>query len=170
MALKRGDRVLLDTNVILEACRAGCWRAMATEFRLITVEKVIEETQTGQQQRSQEQQIDEALLRESLEHVAAITREQRAEIDIAYPGHGLDPGEHHLVAYAATLNDKDIWLLNSPDKGTIRFCSRSRWLDRLVSLEAMTQTLGMRIGDQLPANYTESWLRQVVNQFRFGRL
>jgi hypothetical protein len=170
MGPARGDRILLDTNVILAAHRQGCWAAMAGAYRLITVEKVIEETQTGQQQRRPEQNIDKADLRASFTHVASVTREQLAEIDIEFPDHGLDPGEHHLVAHAATLGVGDAWLINSPDKGTIRFCSRSQWLDRLISLEAMAERLGMRIADQLPTNFSESWLRQVINQFRFGLL
>lgn len=169
MALNRGDRVLLDTNVILEACRVGCWRAVASEFQLITVEKVIEETQTGHQNRSPEQNVDESALREHLHHIAVVTREQTAAIDLDYPDHGLDEGEHHLVAYAATLGNQPIWLLNSPDKGTIRFCSRAEWLDRLVSLQAMTDTLGLPHGRKMRGNYTRSWLETQVNPFRFGQ-
>lgn len=168
MALQRGDRVLLDTNVILEAHRVGCWRAIASEFQLITVEKVVEETQTGHQNRSPEQNVDEHALRGSLHLVATVSREQTAAIDIEYPDHGLDEGEHHLVAYAATLRDQPAWLLNSPDKGTIRFCSRADWLDRLVSLQAMSDTLGLPHGKQLRGNYTQSWLETQINPLRFG--
>lgn len=168
MALNRGDRILLDTNVILEAHRVACWRAMVNEFRLSTVEKVIEETQTGHQNRSPELRIDELALRDSFETIAAPTREQLAIIDIEYPGHGLDDGEYHLVAYAATIENDAAWLLNSPDKGTIRFCSRAAWLDRLTSLQAMTATLGLPHGNRMRGNYTQSWLETQINQFRFG--
>jgi hypothetical protein len=81
---------MVDTNVILEAHRVGCWRAMATEFSLITVEKVIEETQTGHQNRSSDQVIDEAALRDSFHHIADPGRVEQAAIDIDFPGHGLD--------------------------------------------------------------------------------
>jgi len=168
MALNRADQVLLDTNVILEAHRVGCWRAIASEFQLITVEKVIEETQTGHQNRAPEQNVDEAALREGLHHVAVVTREQLAAIDLEYPDHGLDDGEHHLVAFAATLGAQPVWMLNSPDKGTIRLCSRANWLDRLVSLQAMSDTLGLPHGKQLRGNYTQSWLETQINPLRFG--
>lgn len=69
MGLECGDQILLDTNVILAAHRLGCWEPMAREYRLVTVEKVIEETQTGYQQRSPEQEIDETTLRASLSHL-----------------------------------------------------------------------------------------------------
>jgi len=168
MALRRGDRILVDTNVIIEAHRVRCWRAVASEFRLITAEKVIEETQTGHQNRSPEQNIDEAVLRASFHQIHDVTRSQLAAIDIDYEDHGLDDGEHHLVALAASL-DGAAWLLNSPDNGTIRFCSRAEWLDRMVSLQAMTNTLGLPHGQRLRGNHTEHWLRRQINEFRFGR-
>lgn len=168
MALRRGDRILVDTNVILEAHRVGCWRPMAMEFSLITVEKVIEETQTGHQNRLSDQIIEEAALRDSFQHIADPGRVERAAIDIEFPDHGLDDGEYHLVAYAATLCDEPAWLLNSPDKGTIRFCSRAEWLDRLISLQAMTDLLGLPHGRQLRGNYMQSWLDIEINKFRFG--
>ena len=170
MALRRGDRVLVDTNVILEAHRVGCWRPMATQFRLITVEKVIEETQTGHQNRSTDQNIDETALRDSFCHIAAPDKVERAAIDIDFPDHGLDDGEYHLVAYAATIGDEQAWLLNSPDRGTIRLCSRAQWLDRLVALQTMTDLLGLPHGRQLRGNYKRSWLETEINRFRFGLL
>ncbi len=170
MALRRGDRVLVDTNVSLEAHRVGCWRPMAMEFNLITVEKVIEESQTGHQNRSPEQMIDEATLRGSFHHIAAPRRVERAAIDIDFPDHGLDEGEYHLVAYAATISDEPAWLLNSPDKGTIRFCNRAEWLDRLIALQTMTDLLGLPHGKQLRGHYTQSWLETEIAKFRFGLL
>ena len=167
MALQRGDQILVDTNVIIEAHRVGCWRGVVNQFHLITVEKVVEETQTGYQNRAEEQHIDPALLREQLSQVGDVSRTQLAAIDIDFPDHGLDAGEHHLVAFARTL-EQPAWLLNSPDKGTIRFCSRAHWLDRLISLEAMTNALGMRHASRLRGNHTESWLRRQVTQFRLG--
>ena len=110
----------MDTNVILETHRVGCWRPMATEFSLITVEKVIEETQTGHQNRSTDQIIDETALRDSFDHVAASSLEQRAAIDIGFPDHGLDDGEYHLVAEAATISDEPAWFLKSPGFSELR--------------------------------------------------
>lgn len=167
MAVRRGDFILVDTNVIIEAHRVNCWPAMASQFKLITVEKVIEETQTGHQNRSPEQNVHEAELRAGFHQIRTVSRRQLAKIDLDYLGHGLDDGEHHLMALASSLEDV-AWLLNSPDKGTIRFCSRAGWLDRLISLEAMADTLGLPHGRRLRGNHTEGWLRRQVNQFRFG--
>lgn len=40
-------RVFVDTNVILEAFRVGCWSSLATTFSIETVEKCVEEALTG---------------------------------------------------------------------------------------------------------------------------
>jgi len=40
-------RVFVDTNIILEAVRTGCWMALTTTFSIETVEKCIEEALTG---------------------------------------------------------------------------------------------------------------------------
>ena len=58
MARHRGT-VLVDTNVILEAHRAGVWRALAGGYPVETVEECVTETQTGYQRRSPERRIDE---------------------------------------------------------------------------------------------------------------
>ena len=58
MARHRGT-VLVDTNVILEAHRAGAWRALAGGYPVETVEECVTETQTGYQRRSPERRIDE---------------------------------------------------------------------------------------------------------------
>lgn len=168
MALRRGDRILVDTNVTLESHRIDCWQAVVGEFQLLTVEKVIEETQTGHQRRSPEVQIDESTLRQTFQQIALVSRKQIAVFNLEHPDHGLDDGERDLVIYAASLSDEPYWLLNSPDKGTIRFCNEVNWLDRLGSLEAMAATLSLPHVSKLRGNYTASWLRQQINQFRFG--
>ncbi|QOC23106.1 hypothetical protein IC757_02805 [Wenzhouxiangella sp. AB-CW3] len=167
MALQRGNLILVDANVIIEAHRVRRWKGMANQFRLVTVAEVFKETQTGHQNRTEEQNIDPALLREQLSQIAEVSKTELATMDIYFPDHGLDPGEHHLVAFARTF-EEPAWLLNSPDIGTIRVCSQAGWLDQLISLEAMATALGMPHGTKLRGNYTEAWLRRQVNKFRFG--
>jgi len=36
--MKRGNRILIDTNAILEAHRVGCWKALCGFFSMETVE------------------------------------------------------------------------------------------------------------------------------------
>lgn len=158
MLYRAGQRVLVDTNVIIEAYRAGCWQALSGYFALETVEKVIEETQTGAQNRSPESVIDETRLRASIRHVASISDQMRAAFHLAHPASALDPGERDLLIYAGTVPASETWLLNSPDMAAIRHAHERGWLDRLVSLESMNGHLKGRLSSALRSNYTEQWL------------
>ena len=40
-------RVFIDTNIIIEAFRTGCWTAICNKFDIETVDKCIEEALTG---------------------------------------------------------------------------------------------------------------------------
>ena len=47
MRFRPGQIVLVDTNVIIEAHRTGCWKVLASHFPIHTVEKIVEETDIG---------------------------------------------------------------------------------------------------------------------------
>lgn len=158
MTFRQGQRVIVDTNVIIEAHRTGCWTTLTHYFEIETVEKVVEETQTGAQNRAPETHINEQVLRASLTHVATITDAMRAKFHEAYPTAVLDPGERDLIVYAGTLKGNDTWLLNSPDMAAVRHAHSRGWLDRVVSLEAMNRQLKGHLSAALKDNYTEQWL------------
>jgi hypothetical protein len=145
VGLLRGQTVLVDTNVLIEAHRTGCLAALSNHFALHTVEKVLEETQTGAQNRMPEQTIALASLKYQLRHVAIITDVQRAEFALSNPGVELDPGERDLIIYAQSLCQQNIWFLNSPDVASVRYAHHRNWLDRLVSLEAMNALIRGRL-------------------------
>jgi len=168
MTFSSRQRVLVDTNVIIEAHRAGCWNAIAQYFHLETVEKVIEETQTGAHNRPRESLIDETILRASMRHVATITDAMRAEFSEKFPTALLDDGERDLIIYAGTLNVGELWLLNSPDKAAVRHANSRTWLDRVVSLEAMNSHLKVKPKDKLKTNYSEDWLARLRTQLLLG--
>ena len=149
--------VLLDTNVILEAHRTGCWNTLADYFDFRTVEKVIEETQTGFQNRDSELTIDEGSLRASFAFIADVDDSERVAFNIAHNHPSLDAGERDLLVYA-DLIETNPWLLNSPDNAAVRFALERGWRDQLVSLEAMSGHLSVRLKMGLRDNYTESWL------------
>ena len=158
MSFRPGQIVLADTNVIIEAHRTGCWKVLANHFAIHTVEKVVEETQTGFQNRQTEQTIDEASLRKACKHIVKISETQRAQFHIDFPEALLDPGERDLIIHAGTLGVADIWLLNSPDMAAVRHAHGRGWIDRLVSLEAMNAHLKFKPKAALRENYSERWL------------
>jgi hypothetical protein len=61
--IARGDIVLLDTNVIIEAHRVNCWKSMMRVFRLETVEECCVELATGDRRRPGYQVVDVEVLR-----------------------------------------------------------------------------------------------------------
>lgn len=158
MTFRPKQRVLVDTNVIIEAHRTGCWNTIANYFAVETVQKVIEETQTGAQNRSPETLIDEKTLRATMHHVYDVTDQMRAKFHEAFPGALLDDGERDLLVYAGTLPVGEAWLLNSPDMAAIRHAYSRGWLDRLVSLETVNSHLKGKLNANLRDNYSEQWL------------
>lgn len=155
----KGDIVLIDTNVIFEAHRLNCWKALSSHFKLHTVDKVIEETQTGFQKRSPEQTIDLANLQASFAHIERVTDLQVIEFDMSNEGNPLDAGEKALMIYAHSLEQK-VWFLNSPDKASIKYACSKGWSDRLTSLDAMIKHLNLRLKQGLKQNYMDAWLAQ----------
>lgn len=168
MPLQRGSVVLVDTNVLIEAHRKRCWNAIAQAFDLHTVEKVVEETQTGAQNRRVVEHIDLVILRQTLKHVASITQHDRASFKLKYGVVGLDPGEQDLWVYADSI--PDVWFLNSPDVSSIRFAHQSGNLDRLVSLGEMMSLLGQQPAQPLASHFLASWLSQKRLDLRNGIL
>lgn len=162
--------MLFDTNVIIEAYRTGCWSPLTNYFSVHTVEKVVEETQTGFQKRDPEEVIPEADLNASLAHVEKVTDQQRAQFNLNYSHPSLDPGERDLLIYADSMSNVDLWLLNSPDLAAMRFAHRIGCLDRLVSLEAMNSRLRVRLRVGLRTNYTEKWLTGKKTDLLLGTL
>lgn len=167
MRFEPGQIVLVDTNVIIEAHRTGCWNSLANFFHLETVQTCVIETQTGFQNRSPAQTIAEATLQETLKNIAVITKIQEAEFLIKYPNApALDPGERHLLAHAITRSDT--WLINSPDLAAMRFACTNGLDERLISLESMVNRIKARLTDCLALQYTEAWHTQTKTRMLLG--
>ncbi len=168
MPPQRGQLVLVDTNVIIEAHDANCLAQIAEGFRLCTVEEVIAETQRGRQLRRPERNIDEAWLRAHMAVIGNVTDEQRFDFTMNYQAVGLDAGERDLLIWATQL--QDAWLLNSPDMAVLRFAHQVGWLERMVSLEAMSRAVNARLRQDLRDNFREQWLSVNRTEFNLGVL
>lgn len=155
--MQRGQVVLVDTNIIIEAVRVNCWTALTVHFSVETVEKCCEEARTGDLRRPGYVEVDEKALRERLkvhrvsdpELVALSLRDSEA--------FRLDPGERHLWAHA--LGRSDSWMVSCCDNAAIIAAVRLGWEDRLTSLEELADAAGAR-----PAS------RHLKEQFRSARL
>lgn len=114
-----------------------------------------------------EHRIDEAVLRGQLSHVKSITEIQRVRFNMTHGHPTLDSGERDLLIYAETLA-APAWLLNSPDMAAVHFAHGLGWIDRLVSLGAMSAHLKARLSRDLRDNYTERWLSSKRTELLLG--
>ncbi|MBI5162748.1 MAG: hypothetical protein HY985_02475 [Magnetospirillum sp.] len=148
--------LLVDTNAILECHRTASWRALTQRYRTEAVEKCVEETLTGFQNRRPELQIDQVELRRSLAAVHAVADADLAQA-LAREARivDLDPGEKHLWAHALTR--ADAWVLCGPDASSLRIGIRLGLRDRLVSLEGLLNDIGHRSNPQLKVQYAKRW-------------
>lgn len=155
--MQRGQVVLVDTNIIIEAVRTGCWNALTTHFKVETVEKCCEEARTGEAHRPDYVEVEESDLRTRLTAhkvsglMLAKLVERYADAD------RLDIGERHLWAHA--LGRNDAWLAACCDRAAVKAAVQLDWGDRLVSLEELVAATGAR-----------SALRSLKGQFSAARL
>ena len=168
--MKAGDIVLIDTNVILEAHRVSRWQHLSDHFKVHTVSKVIEETQTGYQKRTREEQINQKKLTESFSEVHPVSEHDIASTMISSPEiFSLDAGERDLLIYASKLAG-DCWLISSPDSAAMRAAHKQGWLDKVVSLESLLETIHCKSDIKLRENYTKKWDEKKKSQIKLGIL
>jgi hypothetical protein len=154
--------ILVDTNVIIESHRAGCWNALTSGFQVETVWDCAVETQTGSQRRRPDQQIGADSLKR-LANIASVSDADRA-VALVRDSHitFLDDGERCLWAHA--LSRSDAWVLCGPDTASMRLGVRLGLRDQLVSLEALLHDIGHRPKLPLRDNYTARWLAECLNK------
>jgi len=164
--VQQGQIVLVDTNIIIEAFRARCWKVLTAYYRVETVEKCYEEALTGDRLRPGYVEVDSATLKEKLviNRVASL---ELAALALACPdADALDAGERHLFAHAHKRSDA--WIATCADRVAVRIAFALGWKERLYSLEALARPTGAK--PALKRHFTEDWLSQVRTDFMLGRL
>ena len=156
---ERGDIVLIDANVIIHADKLKTWKAIASNFKLHTVEKVIEEAirkPIGQAPIS----IAEPDLRSSFTVIYDVSDEEKMQWIIDNPeilALAVDDGEADLLAYLHTCGKGKVWFLCGPDVGSMKGLHKMGMLDQLVSLERLHQMCGISNKKQEQKQYTQKW-------------
>lgn len=166
-------RVFVDTNVILEAFRTGCWKAICQNFSIETVEKCIEEAMTGNPEETGRVNVPLKELTDGLAARHDVTKKELAIFVLNNPGcQALDDGELHLLAWLHTngLLSKVIVLLSTADKAAIVATGRLDGLDALVSLEHLALKSGITKGQlaSLQNHYRNGWLDEIKSKVRLG--
>ncbi|MFZ4682513.1 MAG: hypothetical protein ACOYMS_08430 [Terrimicrobiaceae bacterium] len=149
----------VDTNVVIECHRIGCWNALAGGSRLTTVHKVIEECGAGAGRRKGYVTVDIENVKNRVQ-CCAVLNQDLAGLRLQLAGRvSLDPGEEHLLAKAVT--ERGSWKICSPDKALIRASWILGYLERVISLESLLQKIGFSPRVTLQNQYTERWLSQI---------
>ena len=160
----RDKPVLVDTNVILEAHLTGCWDALAGGYNLETVEKCIEETQTGNQLRERKVEIDERALRASLT-VNEVDEDEVLVLRL-YGGSSVHDGELHLWTHA--LAREDAWIFCGPDGGSMRLGHRQGHGARIVHLEGLLHEIGLKLPRSAGQHFGRRWHEKFMTDLALG--
>ncbi|MBI5385590.1 MAG: hypothetical protein HZA90_13000 [Verrucomicrobia bacterium] len=156
--------VLVDTNVIVEAFRTSCWKALIQAWRVVTVEKCAEEAASGYKRRVGYVPVDADTLRAGAE-IAAVSRAELAALFEQLPSADqIDEGERHLLAHA--LARPDAWVISSGDAGAVKAGRELGVLERFVSLEAMARKTGA--SREWKRHFTEKWLAGLRTDLQLG--
>lgn len=159
--MEPGQVVLVDTNIIIEAVRTGCWNALVSRFALETVDKCLEEARTGDPTRRAYVAVDAEQLK-GLSKAHSVTAIEKAYLAVALPtADQLDAGERELFAHA--LGRADAWIAGCADRAALKAAFALGWKDRIVSLEAMAEDAGAR--PKLKRHFRERWLSDVRTAF-----
>jgi hypothetical protein len=155
--MRRGDIVLVDTNIIIEAVRTQCWNALTGYFTVETVEKCREESLAGHGRRPGYVVVPAAALEQRVT-IHRTTDMETVELAVRDPeSNNLDLGERYLWAHA--LKRHDNWFACCADQAAVLAAIRLGWRDRLVSLEALADGAGAKGAS-----------RQLKEHFRTARL
>nr|WP_281720301.1 hypothetical protein [Nitrosomonas nitrosa] len=162
--ITKGDIVLVDTNIIIEAHRAKCWKAVVNAFKIQTVEKCCEEAATGDKRSADHVAIDV----EEMKKVVAVHSVELADLalmetELAEPDR-IDIGEKHLLAHA--LGRTGVWYLSASDRAAVKAGSELKLLEKFVSLETLANAVGM--SPQLKKHFTEKWLSALRTEIIMG--
>lgn len=162
--ITKGDIVLVDTNIIIEAHRAKCWKAVVNAFKIQTVEKCCEEAATGGKRRADYVTINvEEIKKVVVVHPVGLVELAQIETQLAEPDR-IDIGEKHLLAHA--LSQSGVWYLSASDRAAVKAGSELKLLDKFVSLETLAKAVGMF--PQFKNHFTEKWLSALRTEIIMG--
>jgi hypothetical protein len=163
--MKRNDHVFMDTDAIIESHRIRYWKILVGHYRLDTTVKCVEECARGRQSKRNYVPVDVDSLREKLSP-KTVTKAQLVELEVSLAGAvDLHEGEKYLLAYA--LTQKDAWLLCSGDGAAVRAAVLLGMKDRLVSLEDLIKSAGLKRVNLRP-QFTRRKLKERKTQALLG--
>lgn len=162
-------RILVDTNIMIEAKRVGVWNAFTGGFQVVTVSACVEEATSGnREERGYVGFTDEQLSR--IKYVHKVSPLERARFKMASPDIELDRGEEDLLAYAHALRSQgdSVWVLCSADKAAVRAALHVGLDEQLVSLGSALGAVAARPKIALRSHFEQRFLSVAMTEFRLG--
>ena len=145
--------ILVDTMIIIEAVDTGCWNAITGQRRIVTVDECAAELRRGDPSARGHVTVSEEDIRRA--SVVTLAPTDAATFRLRYPdAHRLDAGERDLLALAGSLTVE--FELCSSDRAAVAAAHELGWLDRIVSLEALADSVGARLRRPFKRQHTES--------------
>lgn len=166
-------RVFVDTNVILESFRTGCWSSIANHFSIETVEKCVEETLTGNPGDPRHFSVPNSDLTAGLSGQHKVSRKELASLVLSNPScNTLDDGEKHLFAWLYTnqLALSQLIVVSTADKAALVASNAVGWLDCMISLEELARQAWVNRTslNAFALQYGENWLSNIKTKIRLG--
>jgi predicted nucleic acid-binding protein len=156
--------IYVDTNVIIEATRTNCWRAILNRYDVHTVAEVRKEALRVPSDKSDYVPIDGKLLDAHVSSSEVTTLEVAQASTKAAGLAVLDAGERDLLAHVANL-PTGAWLVTTADRAAVKVACQLGCADRLVSLEEMADKCGQK--PKLREWFTKKWLSNIRTAFLF---
>ena len=168
-------RVFVDTNIILESFRTGCWQDITQKFVIETVEKCAEETLAGDPDNPGHITVKPIELNKGLAHQYSVSSKNIDYLLLANPAFQniwLDDGEKQLFAwlFAHKKSLPNDILIATADKAAIRAAHAIDFLDHVTSLEELAHQSKVRelILKKLKNQYRKDWLSQIKTDILLG--
>lgn len=156
--MERGQVILVDTNIIIEAVRTRSWNAIASYYSIETVETCRSEALQGDALRPGYVTVEPEQLHRGLKAAHGVSDTDRARLSLAAAAAGaLDAGERDLFSHA--LGRSDAWLATCADRAALNVALALGWEGRIVSLEKLAQQTGTRA--EFKFHFTEKWLASI---------
>lgn len=164
--MQRGQVVLVDTNVIIEAVRTRCWIAITAHFSIETVAVCCQEALTGDPLRPGYVLVDPAQLQKGIRERHTVSDSDRVALAVRLANPDiLDPGERDLLAHA--IGRADAWLASCADRTAVNAALELGFEERFVSLHALARVAGAK--PALNYHFTDAWLSEVRTTYKLER-
>ena len=151
--------------IVIEAVRTVCWNAITGRRQVVTVDTCADELRQGDSSMAAYVPVsEEQLARATVEPLSPFAR---TAFRLRYPSaDGMDAGERDLLALASTRLDE--FQICSCDKAAVRAAHALGWIDRVVSLEGLAQTVRARPNPALRNQFSESRLSEWRTKLQLG--